>query len=65
MAARGENQLAALLGRFAEHVISPQFDILELQNSSVFPNGRHVCLVEMRGALADRASSQEGSVPSS
>jgi hypothetical protein len=43
--------LRSVLERYRERIVVPDFEIFERQGASVFPNGRQVCLVEMRGDL--------------
>lgn len=50
LAWNGENLVNALR-RFSHRIISPDFSIFSSTGESVFDNGRHVCLVELRGDL--------------
>jgi hypothetical protein len=42
---------ARVLEKYAEYIIEPDFGLFAENNASVFPNGRQVCLVRLRGGL--------------
>jgi hypothetical protein len=42
-------QIAAVMKRFASRIIAPDFSVFSGDSRSVFPNGRHVVFLRLRG----------------
>jgi hypothetical protein len=40
---------ARVLGHYANRIVAPDFTLLTAENPPIFPNGRQVCLVTLRG----------------
>ena len=40
---------ARLLDRYVDRIVEPHLDLLTDKSSSVYPNGRQVCLVVLKG----------------